>query len=84
MVKKICLQCRRPMFSPWVGKISWKRERLPTPVSKSGEFHRERSLAGYSPWDHKELDKTERQTQPKGLENYMSYTFKSLRRVSGP
>ena len=72
------------MFSPWVGKISWERERLPTLVSKSGEFHRERSLAGYSPWDHKELDTTERQTHPKDLENYMSYTFKSLRRVSGP
>ena len=39
----------------------------------------ERSLAGYSPWDHKELDTTEQQTYPKGLENYMSYTFKSLK-----
>ena len=22
----ICLQCRRPGFSPWVGKISWRRK----------------------------------------------------------
>ena len=25
----------------------------------SEESHRQRSLAGYSPWDHKELDRTE-------------------------
>jgi len=22
----ICLQCRRPGFDPWVGKIHWRRE----------------------------------------------------------
>ena len=26
-------------FDPWVGKIPWRRERLPTPVSWPGEFH---------------------------------------------
>ena len=26
------LQCRRPRFNPWVGKIFWRREWLPTPV----------------------------------------------------
>ena len=30
--KKTCLQCKRPGFNPWVGKLPWKRERLPTPV----------------------------------------------------
>ena len=39
-----------PGFDPWVGKIPWRRERLPTPVSFPGEFRRERSLRGYSPW----------------------------------
>ena len=29
---KICLQCRRPWFDPWVGKIPWRRDRLRTPV----------------------------------------------------
>ena len=29
---RIRLQCRRPRFNPWVGKIRWTRERLPTPV----------------------------------------------------
>ena len=28
----ICLQPRRPRFDSWVGKICWKRDRLPTPV----------------------------------------------------
>ena len=26
------LQCRRPWFDPWVGKILWRRDRVPTPV----------------------------------------------------
>jgi len=32
--------CERPGFNPWVGKIPWRRERLPTPVFWPGEFHR--------------------------------------------
>ena len=50
---KICLQCWRPGFSPWVGKIPWRREGLPTPVFWPGIFH-----GLYSPWGHKELDMT--------------------------
>ena len=30
-----------------------------TPVFLPGEFHGQRSLAGYSPWGHKESDTTE-------------------------
>ena len=30
-----------------------------TPVCLPREFHGQRSLAGYSPWDHKESDTTE-------------------------
>ena len=30
--KRIPLQCRRPWFDSWFGKILWRRERLPTPV----------------------------------------------------
>ena len=36
MVKKICLQSRRPGFDPWVGKIPWGKEWLPTPVFLPG------------------------------------------------
>ena len=30
--QRICLQCRRLGFSPWVGKIPWRKEWLLTPV----------------------------------------------------
>ena len=52
--KESCLQCRRPGFDPWVGKIPWRREWQPTPVFLPEESHGQRSLAGYSPWDHKQ------------------------------
>jgi len=39
-----------PGFDPWVRKVPWIREWLPTPVFLPGEFHGQRSLAGYSPW----------------------------------
>ena len=29
---RIRLQCKRPWFSFWVGKIHWRSDRLPTPV----------------------------------------------------
>jgi len=35
-------------FNPWVGKFPWRREWLPIPVFWPGEFHGQRSLAGYS------------------------------------
>ena len=47
MVKN--LQFRRPRFKTRVGKISCRRECLPTPVFFPGEFHGQRSLRGYSP-----------------------------------
>ena len=49
-------------FDPWVGKFLWRREWQSTPVFLPGEFHGQRSLAGYSPWGHEELDTTERLT----------------------
>ena len=36
---RIHLQCRRPGFSPWDGKIPWRREWQPTPVFLPGESH---------------------------------------------
>ena len=42
-------------FDPWIEKIPWRRERLPTPVFWPGEFH-----GLYSPWSLKESDRTER------------------------
>ena len=45
---RIHLQCGRPRFDPWVGKIPWRRERLPTPVFWPGEIH-----GLYSPWGYR-------------------------------
>ena len=42
---------RRHEFNPWVRKIPWRKKMATTLVGQ-------RSLAGYSPWDWKELDTT--------------------------
>ena len=47
---------------PGVRMIPWRRELLPTPLFLPGEFHGQRKLAGYSPWDCKQLDTMERLT----------------------
>ena len=55
-------QCRRHRscgFDPWVGKIPWSRKWQTGPVFLPGQFHRQRSLVGYSPWGYKESDVTE-------------------------
>ena len=52
---RICLLFGKPGFDPWVGKIPWRRERLPTPVFWPGEFQ-----GIYSPWGPNESDATER------------------------
>ena len=43
------LQCGRPGFNPLVGRISWRRKWLPTPVFLPGKSYGRRSLVGYSP-----------------------------------
>jgi len=50
---------RRCGFDPWVRKIPWRRKWKPTPVFLPRESHPQRSLLGYSLWNHKELDMTE-------------------------
>ena len=57
---------RKLGYNPWVRKIPWRRERLPTLVFLSGEFHRQSSLVGYSPWGRKEVDTTEPLTYTQG------------------
>ena len=38
-----------PGFTPWVGKIPWRRKWQPTSVFLPGKSYGQRSLAGYSP-----------------------------------
>ena len=44
----------RPEYYSWVGKIPWRKERLPTPVFWPGEFHGQDSS-----WGDKESDTIE-------------------------
>ena len=48
----------------WVQCLAWEDppgegNGIPTPLFLPGEFHGQRSLVGYSPWEHKEPDTTE-------------------------
>ena len=56
--QRICLQCRRPGFDSWAGKIPWRKEWPPSPLFLPGEFHGQRNLAGCSASGCKELDTT--------------------------
>ena len=60
--------CGRRGLDPWVGKITWRQKRQPTPVFFPGEFHGQRSLADYSPRGREESDMTERLTHMLRLE----------------
>ena len=56
------MQCKRPRrwgFVLWVRKIPWRRKWQSAPVFLSGQSHGQRSLVGYSPKGHRELDMTE-------------------------
>ena len=52
-------ETQRLGFNPWVRKIPWSRKWQSTPAFLPGEFHGQRSKAGYSPWGCKEPDTTE-------------------------
>ena len=43
---------------PGLGQIPWRRNWQPTAVFLSEKSHGQRSLVGYSPWAHKELNQT--------------------------
>ena len=60
--KRVCLQCRRPEFDSWVGKIPWRREWQPTPVLLPGESHGQRNPVDNSPWAFTDSDMTEQPT----------------------
>ena len=57
--KEPACQCRRCRFNSRVRKFPWRRKWQPTPLFLPGAFRGQRSLVGYSPRDHKELDTTE-------------------------
>ena len=54
--------CHAGDIEMWIVKIPCRRELQPAPMFLPGESRGQRSLAGYSPWGHKELDTTEQLT----------------------
>ena len=48
--KELSCQCRKWGFDPWIKKMTWRRKWQPTPVFLPRKSHRQKSLAGYSPW----------------------------------
>ena len=50
---KQCRRYRRCGFDCWVRKIPWRRKWQPTQVFSSGKSHGQRSLVGFSPWEHR-------------------------------
>ena len=71
---RVCLQCRRPGFNPWVRKILQGMKRQPTPVFLPGESHGQRSLARYC-HEVAKSDMTERLTFSKIYVHYSVYVY---------
>ena len=74
-------QCRRCGFDPWVTGIPWRRKWQPIPVLLAEKSYRQRSLAGYCPWGHKESDKTGHST---AMERLLSLGQGSQEQRFGP
>ena len=58
MVKNLPCNVGEPGSIPGWGR-SWRRKWQTTPVFLPGKSRGQRSLAGYSPWGHREADTTE-------------------------
>ena len=78
------------MWETWVQALGWEdpleketapHSSIPTPVFRPGEFHGQRSKAGYSPWGHKELDTTERLSHSLSLQDLLPHSESSNRYV---
>ena len=62
--KESTCQCKRHKDLGSIPESEWspgEGNGSPTPVFLPGKFHGQRSLAGYSPWGHKELHTTQQQ-----------------------
>ena len=73
-----CRRCRGCGFDPWVRKIPWRKKWQPTLVFLPGKLHGQKRLVGYSPWGHKELDVTKRQSNWSFLYHLTIYVDCSL------
>ena len=59
MAKKPTCNAGEPGSIPESGRSPGEGIWQPSPILLPGKFHGRRSLVGYSPWGHEELDRTE-------------------------
>ena len=80
--QRICLQCRRHGFNPWVGNIPWRRKWQPTLLFLPGKSHGQRTiipwtivLVDYGSYGHKRVryDLVTKQ-QLYSIGNYIQYS----------
>ena len=76
--KSICLECGRPRFNPWVGKIPWRRKWQPTLVFLPGKSYGQRNLVGCSPHDcrvrHDLVTKLHQQLPPSSALSHRAFS----------
>ena len=72
-----------PGLIPGLG-ILWRRKWLTTPVFLPGELHGQKNLAGYSPQNRKEMDKTLSMIPILLKTFWMTYTVAEIQSVSCP
>ena len=88
--KKICLQCGRPGFDPWVGKIPWRTVWQSTPVFLPGESPRteEPGANWYMVWYSGQIFQMDRQllallTKPNELKYHLFHIKIQCASISG-
>ena len=69
-------EMRRQGFDPWVGTLSRRRKREPTPVFSPAKFHGQRSLAGYIVQGVAESDTTDTHAHRLGTSYLKRVVFK--------
>ena len=62
--------------------MPWSRKLQLTPIFLPGKFHGQRSLAGCSPWGHKESDATERLSMHARMHPKKHVTFTLLGKLA--
>ena len=78
MVRTLYFHWWEPGFNPWIRKIPWSRKWHHTPVFLPGKFHRQSSLAGYSPRAAKSQTRLSNWAQQIIIINTHLYTLYSM------
>ena len=72
-----CRRHKRQVFSPWVGRIPWRRAWQPTSIFMPGDARGQSSLAGYSPWGSQRI-RHDWATKHSTAWNAITFIFKTV------